>query len=172
MSEKLERSKKDGPHALLARMAGTWKGTSKLWFEPDQLAEETALAGTLELVLDGMHLLHKYDGITMGKRQTGLAIHSYSLGEQRWQTAWVDSFHNGTRILFSQGSAGADARRPNVLGAYPVSSVGPSADSAEPDWGWRTTLDLLSDDHLVITHFNVDPDGMEAKAIEIDYHRI
>ncbi|MBP6574953.1 MAG: DUF1579 domain-containing protein [Flavobacteriales bacterium] len=172
MSEKLERSKKDGAHALLARMAGSWKGTSKLWFEPDQLAEETPITGTLKLVLDGMHLVHEYEGTTMGKRQTGLAIHSYSLGEQRWQTAWVDSFHNGTRIMFSQGLAGTDVRRPNVLGSYPVSSVDPSADPTGPDWGWRTTLELRADDHLVIAQYNVDPDGMEAKAIEIDYHRI
>ena len=163
MSDKLDRSKKDGAHALLARMVGNWKGTSKLWFEPDQLAEETPINGTLKLVLDGMHLLHEYEGTTMGKRQTGLAIHSYSLAEQRWQTAWIDSFHNGSRILFSESSADPAPHRPNVMGHYPA--------PPDPNWGWRTTLDLRADDHLVITHYNVDPDGMEGKAIEIDYRR-
>jgi hypothetical protein len=39
----------------------------------------------------------------------GLAIHGYSCGENRWQTAWVDSVHNGTRIMLSLGTVPGEA---------------------------------------------------------------
>lgn len=163
MSERLDLSTQNGAHALLARMAGSWKGTSKLWFEPDQLAEETPISGTLRLVLDGMFLLHEYRGMITGKPHEGIAVIGYFLGENRWMTAWIDSFHNGTRIMCSHGSAGADPKVPDVLGNYP----GPPG----PDWGWRTAFDLKSNDHLMITHYNIDPEGNEATAVEIDYRR-
>ena len=160
---KFNESKANGPHALLARMAGSWKGASKLWFEPDKLEEETAITGTTRLVLDGMFLLHEYAGTITGRSQTGLALHGYSCGEERWTTAWIDSFHNGTRIMLSEGTKGADPSRPDVFGHYPA--------PPDPDWGWRTTLELKNDDHLVITHYNLTPQGEEARAVEIDYHR-
>ena len=163
MSEKLTASKKDGAHALLARMAGAWEGTSKLWLDPDQAPEGTPIRGTLKPVLDGLFLVHEYDGTAMGKPQRGLMIIGHFLGEDRWMSAWVDSFHNGTRILNSHGSAGADAHVPDMLGNYPA--------PPGPDWGWRTTFDLKTDDQLVITMFNLDPEGNEAKAVEIDYRR-
>ena len=36
-------------------------------------------------------------------------------------------------------------------------------------WAWRTTVQLADSDHLVVTHFNITPDGDEALAVEIRY---
>lgn len=160
---KFSESKANGPHALLAKMSGTWEGMQRLWLEPDKLEEEVEIVGTLRPILDGMFLQHEYTSSCMGKPQTGLAWYGYSCGEDRWTTAWIDSFHNGTRIMLSQGAVGADTTKPQVLGHYPA--------APDPDWGWRTTLELKADDHLVITHYNLTPQGQEAKAVEIEYRR-
>lgn len=158
---KFAQSKVDGPHALLAAMVGEWAGVARTWFEPGKLADEAPIKGSTRLILDGMFLLHEYEGGMTGHAMQGLAIHGYSCGEKRWQTAWVDSVHNGTRIMLSQGAIDASTGKPNFLGSYPA--------PPGPDWGWRTTLELRDIDNLVISHFNITPDGDESIGVEIDY---
>jgi len=51
MSEKLELSKREGAHFQLSRMVGKWKGKTKVWFEPDVLADESETIGEMILVL-------------------------------------------------------------------------------------------------------------------------
>ena len=144
--------------ALPAAIAGL-----VLWLEPGKLEEETDIVGSMSLVQGWAFLQHDYVGSCMEKIQSGVALFGYSCGEDRWTAAWTDSFHNGTRIMFSQGEHRGDLSRIDVFGAYPA--------PPGPDRGWRTMVELISTDHLVITHFNVTPDGEEAKAVEIDYRR-
>ena len=52
-----------------------------------------------------------------------------------------------------------------VLGTYPDPNGG-------PDWGWRTEVELVDNDHLVIIAYNIDPEGGEAKATEARLTRV
>jgi Protein of unknown function (DUF1579) len=46
----------------LQEFAGQWKGTTKIWFGPDQLVDDdSAVEGTTRSVLDGRFLLHEKD---------------------------------------------------------------------------------------------------------------
>jgi hypothetical protein len=152
-----------GAHHRLGQLAGTWAGTARTWFEPDKLADESPIAGTIRLVFDGRFALHEYRGSINGKPLTGMAIHGYHLDHERWETAWIDSFHTGTSILFSLGGPHAGDAPASVLGHY-------SLPGGEP-WGWRTTIEIPDADHLVITHYNILPGGLEARAVEIRYTR-
>ena len=162
MSDKLEQSKKDGPHALLASMVGEWQGTARTWFEPGKIGDESPIKGTTRLVANGNFLLHEYEGTLMDEPMQGLAIIGYYIGGKQWQTAWVNNHHNGTRIMVSEGTEAAD--KPNVLGSYPAGEG--------PDWGWRTTLELKSPKKLVLMHYNITPEGEESSAVEFDYKRV
>ena len=75
--------------------------------------------------------------------------------------AWVDSFHMSTGIMFSEGDA---ADKFSAFGTY---FTGPDT----PRWGWRTELEQLDDDNIVITAYNVEPDSADQIATETRYTR-
>lgn len=160
---KLEISLENGVHSQLALFTGTWTGTTRTWFVKDVLADESPVNGTITAVLGGRFLLHQYTGSLQGKPLEGIAIIGYSFDEQKFQHAWADSFHMGTGILFSEGQAAPSKHA--VTGSYGGASM------PEP-WGWKTEIDLTDNDELVITSYNISPDGDETKATETRYQRV
>ena len=55
------------PHRFFAQLAGNWTGTSKLWFEPEKLADESSVTGTIQLLLEGRFALYLYQGSIEGE---------------------------------------------------------------------------------------------------------
>ena len=164
MSQKLEQSKTSGAHFQLSRLVGEWKGTTKTWFDPAKLEDESPISGTMRLLLDGRFILHEYKSSFGDKRIEGMAIYGYHIDLQKFQCAWIDSFHNGPAIMFSEGKKGSQAM--NVLGGYAY--VTPEE---EQHWGWRTNIEVVSDSEVVITMFNISPGGEETKATETVYKK-
>lgn len=158
-----EQSLKSGMHATLAAMAGDWRGTTRVWFEPDKPpAMEAGQSGTIRSVLGGRFLLHEYrygDGDQAGE---GIALYGLHLDGNAFQAAWVDSFHTGTSIMSFAADAGS--RVFNVLGSYDDGKGGPR-------WGWRIEIKQPSADALTIAMFNIEPGGEEARAVETVYAR-
>jgi hypothetical protein len=160
---KFETSLESGIHSRLQAMAGSWTGTTKTWFEPETVADESPMTGTIRPVLGGRFLMHEYQGSLSGKPFEGIAIYGFDLGNNAFQSAWVDSFHMSTGIMFSQG--GEVGNGFSVLGSY-------GGEGIPTPWGWRTVLELVSPDELIITAYNISPEGQEDKATETVYKRI
>ena len=151
------------PHHFFASLASGWTGTSKLWLEPDKLADESPVLGTITLVLEGRFAIYLYQGSIEGEPQHGMFTFGYNTITDQYEASWVDSFHNNTGIMACTGYAIENGFQ--VLGSYPDPTGG-------PDWGWRTEVELIDHDHLTITAYNIHPEYGGAKATEARLTRV
>ncbi len=83
---KLAESLESGLHHKLNQMAGTWKGITKVWFEPGDPVDVAEQLGAIHPLFDGRFLLHEYKGSFGGKPAEGLAIIGYHLKTGQFQT--------------------------------------------------------------------------------------
>jgi hypothetical protein len=135
---------------------------TKTFFEPNILADESSWTGVITPILDGLFVQHVYTGSLQGKPLTGTAIYGYQKAARRFQCIWMDSFHNGTAMMFCEGKPDDPAF--SVTGRY-------DAPDGSPPWGWRTEIRMVTPDRLIISMTNIAPDGAEALAVETTYTR-
>ncbi len=145
------------PHHFLSQLVGGWAGRTRTWLEPEGTPIESQTQGSIQLVLDGRFALYLYQSTVDGESQHGIFSFGYNTTLDRYEASWMDSFHNNTAIMFCTGDA--KEKGFSVLGSYPASDGG-------PDWNWRTAVELVDKDHLIITAYNISPESGEAKPVE------
>jgi len=151
------------PHHFLTQLAGGWTGTSRIWLEPGKLLDEAPIIGTIQIVLDGRFALFLYQSSVEGEAQHGMFTFGYNTTLEQYEASWLDSYHNNTANMFCVGSARDKGFV--VVGAYPDPTEG-------PDWGWRTEVSTIDENHLTITAYNIHPEGEEVKAAEMELTRV
>jgi hypothetical protein len=92
-----------GPeHKLIARMAGDWTFTNKMWMGPGAPPNEGS--GTMhgEMILGGRYLHAVWKGSFMGQSFEGHATEGYDNLTKKHVSSWVDNM--GTGIMYSTGT--------------------------------------------------------------------
>ncbi len=89
---KFGESIEGGIHARLSILVGEWSGSTKTWFEPDVIGDESPMVGSMKAILDGRFVMHEYSGSMAGKPFDGVAIYGFDLATNKFQSAWIDTF--------------------------------------------------------------------------------
>lgn len=145
----------------LQLLLGDWTGVTKTWFEPGKAPVEGKIKGKFAPGVNENFIMYTYESMMDGKSFQGFCLYGYYSEKEVFQGAWVDSFHMGGSIMFSEGKA--TEKGFSILGSYVYSTI---------SWGWRTEIEILNDNEIVITSYNISPEGQEDKATETTYTRV
>ena len=155
---KFEISLEEGSHKTLSDLVGNWEGTAKTWFEKDVLADESSVKGCISSILGGRFVSYDYHGSLNDNQIEGKMVIGFDIPYQKFTVSWIDSFHMGTQIMLSSGNA--TEKGFSILGTYGSPEFG------EKLWGWRTELEIVSPNQIILSAYNISPEGEETKATE------
>jgi len=161
---KFQLSLEAGAHQILSDLIGNWEGKTKTWFEEDVLADESPVKAVFTSILGGRFVSYDYQGSLNDKHVEGKMIIGFDIPYQKFTSSWIDSFHMGTQIMLLSGNAAEKGF--SILGTYGNPEFG------EQLWGWRTELTIINSNELILTAYNISPQGEEVKATETVLRRI
>ncbi|WP_316800901.1 DUF1579 domain-containing protein [Pedobacter frigidisoli] len=160
---KFEQSIIDGAHHRLNNLIGKWTGTTKTWFEPEVLADESPSEAEISAILDGRFISYDYTSSLNGKPLSGKMIIGFDIPYQQFTFSWIDSFHMGTQIMQAKGEATANG--------FTITGSWGNPEYGDQLFGWRTELEIIDENKIVFSSYNIMPGEEETKAIESVYQR-
>jgi hypothetical protein len=160
----MEKSMTLGPqHKQLARMAGDWTYTNKMWMAPGQPPMDSAGTMHADLVFGGRYVEHHWKGKFMNMQFEGRGTEGYDNVTKQYVNTWIDNM--GTGVMSSTGTCD-DAGKTctyNGMGSDPM---------AGKQTPVRSVITWVDGDTFTNEMYGNDPaSGKEMKMMEITAKR-
>jgi len=148
-------------HTAMAKSAGDWKYTSKMWMDPAQ--EPTVMDGKakFDTVYGGRYLQSKVSGTMMGMPFEGTALTGYNNATKKYFNVWYDNM--GTGLMMTEGTSDASGM---------ITMTGSMFDpTTGKNFALRETWKMDSDNKMTMEMYSTPEGGTEKKDMEIVYTR-
>jgi hypothetical protein len=162
MMEAWQRAMTPGPqHASLAKMAGEFKLTVKMYTDPGAAPDVSTGTASRKMILGGRYLEETVHGTVMGQPFEGHGITGYDNVTGQWWGTWIDSMSTG--LMTSHGDWDDEAG----VGTFWAESADPMTGKPQKN---RTVMRRLEGGDEVMEMYMETPGG-EVKSMEILYQR-
>jgi hypothetical protein len=147
-------------HKVLARSAGDWKVTTKMWMAPDQPPIENTGTMKGEMVLGGRYLQAIFKSTFMGQPFEGRSLDAYDNIAQTFTNTWIDNM--GTGVLISRGDCSDPSCKVITLTGLMVDPMSGGKVNTKTVTTWQ------DDDHYKMEMWSDDGKGAgEVKMMEL-----
>lgn len=159
MEAYMEAGTPGAPHEVLARSAGTWDVTVKMYMGPEPTVSEAT--ATTEVVMGGRFIRETVEGTFMGQPFHGVGITGYNNTAERYESTWMDNM--STTLYFYTGSANEAGNVLTFTGEFQDPATGQMVKQ-------RTKLEYVSDDEMIAQGFEDRGQG-EQLVMELHYRK-
>jgi hypothetical protein len=150
-------------HKHLARFAGKFEYTSKMWMAPGAPAMESKGTSESKMIMGGRYLQDLVEGDAMGMPFEGLGIMGYDNVAGEYTFAWIDNM--GTGITRATGKCSNDGKVITLEGSVPY----PGMPDPVP---FKEVITYVDAKHHKLEWFMPSQKGEMFKTMELSYVRI
>lgn len=148
------------PHEALARTAGTWNVSVKMWMEPDAEPTVTEATATIEPIMGGRFVRETVEGEFMGRPFHGISIVGVNNVTGEAEAVWYDN--HSTTLYTYRGSIDETGGEIRLEGTFTDPVTGERVETR--------TRRTIRGDEMVETGWETR-DGRERKSMELVYRR-
>ncbi len=145
-------------HKHLARLAGDWTYTSKMWMDPSAPAMESGGTMHAEVMFGGRYVEHHWKGSFMNMPFEGRGTDAYDNVAKQYVSTWIDSMSTG--IMYSTGTCDDAGKSCTQSGDYWDPMTGKKTTM-------RSTITWPDDNSFKMEMFGKGPNGQEMKMAEM-----
>jgi len=150
-------------HQHLARFAGKFEYTNKMWMAPGAPAMESKGTSDAKMVMGGRYLQDFITGDAMGMTFEGMGWTGFDNQSGEYTFAWIDNM--GTGIMRGTGKCSADGTVITLTGTVLAPGV------PEP-LSFEQVVTYIDDDHHKMEWYMPSEEGEMFKSMELSYTRV
>jgi Protein of unknown function (DUF1579) len=149
-------------HKQLARMAGKWDTTVKMYQAPGAPPQVSTGVSENKLVLGGRWVQETFNGTFMGMPFSGIGYTGYDNIKKQYVGTWMDTM--STSVMQSAGTADASGKNFEFSATMDDPVTGKAVTT-------KSTMTVTDENHHTMEMWMPGPDGKMFKMMEINYTR-